>query len=171
MRSFMRRCTWRRMCFCFPAMTCRAAWAGVARRAPGELWKQWMTVWPSVLDDLQKRRFIQVGLFAWVILLALAVTSPHAMLRGMGGKNWQRLHRLVYVAAIAAVRSLLVAGEGGGAHAVEGYGGADGAAAGAGGVECAEAAPQTGGCGTSGRGNSRPERGLDCAQLPRWTEV
>jgi len=52
---------------------------------------------------LKKRRFIQVGLLAWVILLALAVTSPTAVLRWMGGKNWQRLHRLVYVAGIAAV--------------------------------------------------------------------
>ena len=36
-----------------------------------------------------------------MILLALAVTSPTAMLRKLGGKNWQRLHRLVYVAAAA----------------------------------------------------------------------
>jgi sulfoxide reductase heme-binding subunit YedZ len=34
-----------------------------------------------------------------VILLALAVTSPQRVLRAMGGKNWQRLHRLIYVAA------------------------------------------------------------------------
>lgn len=69
---------------------------------PGALWTQWQAVWPTVLDDLKKRKFIQVGLFAWVILLALAVTSPQFVLRAMGGKNWQRLHRLVYVAGIAA---------------------------------------------------------------------
>jgi len=62
---------------------------------------EWKAVWPTILDDLKKRRFIQVGLLAWVILLALAATSPGFMLRWMGGKNWQRLHRLVYVAAIA----------------------------------------------------------------------
>ena len=45
----------------------------------------------------------QVGLFAWVVLLALALTSPMFMLRWMGGKKWQRLHRLVYLAAIAGV--------------------------------------------------------------------
>ena len=56
-----------------------------------------------MVDDLLKRRFIQVGLFAWLILLALAVTSPAFIMRAMGGKNWQRLHRLIYVAAIAAV--------------------------------------------------------------------
>jgi methionine sulfoxide reductase heme-binding subunit len=42
-------------------------------------------------------------LFAWVCLLLLAVTSPLRVLRWMGGKNWARLHRLVYAAAVAAV--------------------------------------------------------------------
>ena len=56
-----------------------------------------------MVDDVLKRRFIQVGLFAWVILLSLAVTSPQRVLRWMGGKNWQRLHRMIYVAAVAAV--------------------------------------------------------------------
>jgi sulfoxide reductase heme-binding subunit YedZ len=56
-----------------------------------------------MVDDALKRRFIQVGLFAWTLLLALAVTSPAFVLRAMGGKNWQRLHRLIYVAAIAGI--------------------------------------------------------------------
>ncbi len=60
-------------------------------------------VWPGVLDDLKKRRFIQVGLGSWFLLLLLAVTSPAAIMRAMGGKRWQRLHRLIYLAAIAAV--------------------------------------------------------------------
>jgi sulfoxide reductase heme-binding subunit YedZ len=70
---------------------------------PGTIVQEWKIVWPRILSDLLKRRFIQVGLFAWVILLALAVTSPAFILRAMGGKNWQRLHSLIYVAAIAAV--------------------------------------------------------------------
>ena len=70
---------------------------------PGQLITEWKQVWPSILDDLLKRRFIQVGLFAWFLLFLLAITSPAFMLRAMGGKNWQRLHRLIYVAAIAAV--------------------------------------------------------------------
>jgi sulfoxide reductase heme-binding subunit YedZ len=70
---------------------------------PHELVTQWHVVWPNIWDDLLKRRFIQVGFFSWVILLALACTSPSFMLRTMGGKNWQRLHRLVYIAAVAAV--------------------------------------------------------------------
>ncbi len=70
---------------------------------PGMIVDEWKMVWPTILGDLEKRRFIQVGLFAWAILLSLAVTSPAVVMRWMGGKNWQRLHRLVYVAAIAAV--------------------------------------------------------------------
>ena len=70
---------------------------------PGAILTEWKAVWPTMVDDVLKRRFIQVGLFAWVVLLALALTSPIFMLRWMGGKNWQRLHRLVYLAAIAGV--------------------------------------------------------------------
>jgi sulfoxide reductase heme-binding subunit YedZ len=77
--------------------------AGLREGQLGEPWVQLKLIWPAMLDDLQKRRFIQVGLLAWVILLALAVTSPQRVLRAMGGKNWQRLHRLIYVAAAAAV--------------------------------------------------------------------
>lgn len=70
---------------------------------PGEVVTQWKAIWPGIVDDLLKRRFIQVGLFAWVILFALAITSPVFIMRAMGGKNWQCLHRLIYVAAIAGV--------------------------------------------------------------------
>ncbi len=70
---------------------------------PAAIIKEWEVVWPPILHDLLKRRFIQVGFFAWLILLALAVTSPAFIMRAMGGKNWQRLHRLIYVAAAAAV--------------------------------------------------------------------
>jgi sulfoxide reductase heme-binding subunit YedZ len=77
--------------------------AGVQAGHLAEPWRQFKLVWPTMLGDLEKRRFIQVGLLAWTILLMLAVTSPQRVLRAMGGKNWQRLHRLIYVAGIAAV--------------------------------------------------------------------
>jgi len=88
--------------FLFSGYDLPAAWAGLTHGRIGAIWTQWRVVWPTVVRDLEKRRFIQVGLFAWLILLALAITSPTFMLRRMGGKNWQRLHRLVYVAAAAA---------------------------------------------------------------------
>ena len=77
--------------------------AALSAGHPSELVTQWKQVWPTIWDDLMKRRFIQVGIFAWLVLLALACTSPAFIMRAMGGKNWQRLHRLIYVAAVAAV--------------------------------------------------------------------
>ena len=51
----------------------------------------------SILADVIKRPFITVGMLAFVLLTALAVTSPHAVVRKMGGKRWKQLHRAVYV--------------------------------------------------------------------------
>lgn len=89
--------------FLFSGYDLPAALAATRQGHPGEILTQARQVWPTILDDLKKRRFIQVGLLSWTILLALTVTSPARIMRAMGGKNWQRLHRLVYVAAIAAV--------------------------------------------------------------------
>ena len=89
--------------FLFSGFNLILAMHAAAAGHPAEFATQWHQVWPTILDDLKKRRFIQIGLFSWVILLALAVTSPSAVMRRMGGRGWSRLHRLVYVAAIAAV--------------------------------------------------------------------
>ena len=89
--------------FLFSGYDLPTALASLRAGHPADLITQWKLVWPAVLDDLRKRRFIQVGLASFVILLALALTSPAAVLRFMGGKNWQRLHRLVYLAAFLAV--------------------------------------------------------------------
>jgi sulfoxide reductase heme-binding subunit YedZ len=80
-----------------------AAMAGWRAGHYAEPLRQLKLTLPSMLDDLATRKFIQLGLLAWTILLALAVTSPQRMLLWLGGKNWARLHRLVYLAAIAAV--------------------------------------------------------------------
>jgi len=60
-----------------------------------------------MIEDIVKRPYITVGFTALLILLALAVTSPLAVLRRMGGKRWQALHRLVYVAAALGVLHFL----------------------------------------------------------------
>lgn len=52
----------------------------------------------TFIKNLQKP-FILSGLTTFTILLALAVTSPHRVLRWMGAIKWKRLHRLVYLAA------------------------------------------------------------------------
>ena len=89
--------------FLFSGYDVTTAIAGLRAGHPGEIVTQWKVIWPRMVDDILKRRFIQVGLFAWLILLSLAVTSPAFIMRAMGGKNWQRLHRLIYVAAIAGI--------------------------------------------------------------------
>jgi sulfoxide reductase heme-binding subunit YedZ len=77
--------------------------AGLRARHPGVVVDEWKAVWPTILDDLKKRRFIQVGLFAWFLLFVLAVTSPTFIVRRMGGATWRRVHWVVYVAAMAGV--------------------------------------------------------------------
>lgn len=57
----------------------------------------------AIFDDIGKRRYITVGFLGWVCMGALATTSTAGWVRRMGLKRWQRLHRLVYVSAGAAV--------------------------------------------------------------------
>jgi len=59
--------------------------------------------WAAIWADIVKRPFITVGMLAFTLLVPLAVTSSNAMIRRLGGTAWNRLHRLVYIAAAAAV--------------------------------------------------------------------
>lgn len=59
--------------------------------------------WSAMVDDISQRRFITAGLAAWLMLLPLALTSTAWSIRKLGGKNWNRLHKLAYAAAIAGV--------------------------------------------------------------------
>jgi sulfoxide reductase heme-binding subunit YedZ len=54
---------------------------------------------PAMLADVVKRPFITVGFAAFVLLIPLAATSTNGMIRRLGGKRWQWLHRLIYVIA------------------------------------------------------------------------
>ena len=58
--------------------------------------------WESMLKDVAKRPFITMGMLAFVLLIPLAVTSTKGWIRRLG-RQWQTLHRLIYLAAIAAV--------------------------------------------------------------------
>lgn len=62
--------------------------------------------WVRIAEELVKRPYITVGFSAYLILLALGITSPKFMVRKLG-RNWKRLHRFVYVAGILAVIHLL----------------------------------------------------------------
>jgi methionine sulfoxide reductase heme-binding subunit len=57
----------------------------------------------AMLHDIAKRRFITMGVAAYLLLLPLALTSTNWAIRKLGGKRWNRLHKLVYVAAICGV--------------------------------------------------------------------
>jgi methionine sulfoxide reductase heme-binding subunit len=57
----------------------------------------------EMLKDIAKRRFITVGFSAFVLMIPLALTSTAWSIRRLGGKNWQRLHRLIYFTGILAV--------------------------------------------------------------------
>ena len=53
--------------------------------------------WHEIGKDILKRPFITVGMMAFLLLIPLAATSTNAMIRRLGGKQWQALHRFVYV--------------------------------------------------------------------------
>lgn len=57
----------------------------------------------SVGGDIYQRPFITVGFAALTCMLPLALTSTAGMIRRLGGKRWQALHRLVYVSAVLGV--------------------------------------------------------------------
>jgi sulfoxide reductase heme-binding subunit YedZ len=58
--------------------------------------------WSAIVEDIVKRPWVTVGFTALVLMLPLAVTSTQKMVRRLG-KNWGRLHRLVYIAAALAI--------------------------------------------------------------------
>ena len=62
----------------------------------------------AILADIVKRPYITIGMFAFTILVPLAVTSNATMIKRMGAAAWQRLHRWIYVAAIAVVVHFLM---------------------------------------------------------------
>lgn len=62
----------------------------------------------TVLADIIKRPYITIGMAAFAVLLALAVTSNEAAIRRMGGMAWAKLHRWVYLAAACAAAHYLM---------------------------------------------------------------
>ena len=57
----------------------------------------------EMFKDIAKRPFITVGFSAFVLMIPLALTSTAWSIRRLGGKNWRRLHRLIYLTAILGV--------------------------------------------------------------------
>ena len=61
-----------------------------------------------VLKDAIYRMYITVGWIGLLPLIPLAITSTDGMVRRLGGKRWQQLHRLVYLATLASVGHYLL---------------------------------------------------------------
>jgi sulfoxide reductase heme-binding subunit YedZ len=57
----------------------------------------------AIGSDVVRRPFFAIGAVAFALLLPLAATSTPGMIRRLGGRRWQAVHRLVYAAAIASV--------------------------------------------------------------------
>jgi sulfoxide reductase heme-binding subunit YedZ len=58
----------------------------------------WELLGPAILDQ----RYVIVGFSAFLILLALAITSTKGWQRRLK-KNWKRLHKLVYLASVLVI--------------------------------------------------------------------
>lgn len=86
---------WRRMCGLFTffyAVLHALTWAG---------WDQSFALIP-MLTDVWKRPFILVGAAAFLTMTLLAITSTHGWMRRLG-KNWQLLHRSIYLIGVLAI--------------------------------------------------------------------
>ena len=74
----------------------------------------WLTIdmglrWSQIIPDLYKRWYILIGMSALLMLIPLAVTSNNASIRRLGSQNWNRLHKLAYLATgLAMIHFLLV---------------------------------------------------------------
>ncbi|HTN48585.1 MAG TPA: protein-methionine-sulfoxide reductase heme-binding subunit MsrQ [Burkholderiaceae bacterium] len=66
----------------------------------------WLDHWfdlAAITADVAKRPYLTLGFFAYLLMIPLVLTSTNAMVRRLGGRNWQRLHRLVYLIGILGV--------------------------------------------------------------------
>jgi len=58
--------------------------------------------WSQILGEIIKKPYITVGFAAWLMMIPLAITSTKGMIRRLG-RNWLRLHRLVYLIGVCGV--------------------------------------------------------------------
>jgi methionine sulfoxide reductase heme-binding subunit len=66
-------------------------------------WSTFVNLMASIWEDVAKRPYITVGFIGFMSMIPLALTSTAGWIRRLGGRNWQRLHRLVYLTGIAGV--------------------------------------------------------------------
>ena len=57
----------------------------------------------AIWEDIYKRPYITIGFTAWMTMLPLTLTSTAGMIRRLGGRAWNRLHKLIYVTGVLVV--------------------------------------------------------------------
>jgi sulfoxide reductase heme-binding subunit YedZ len=57
----------------------------------------------AIWEDIYKRPYITIGFTAWMTMLPLTLTSTAGMIRRLGGRAWNRLHKLIYATGILVV--------------------------------------------------------------------
>lgn len=67
------------------------------------VWLDQFFDWTAIATDIVKRPFITAGFVAFCLLVPLAATSNNAMVRRLGGRRWQALHRSIYLIAVLGV--------------------------------------------------------------------
>ena len=76
----------------------------------------WLTIdmglrWSQILPDLYKRWYIVIGMSSLLLLIPLAVTSNNASIKALGARNWNRLHKLGYLATALGMTHFLMVGK------------------------------------------------------------
>lgn len=57
----------------------------------------------TVLTEIVQRVYLMIGFGGLMIMAALALTSSDGMIKRLGAKRWQRLHRLIYLLGLLAI--------------------------------------------------------------------
>src|SRR5215471_4647448 len=57
----------------------------------------------TIPGDVAQRPFIAVGMVTFFLMVPLAITSTNKMVKRLGGKRWNRLHKLTYLAGVGGV--------------------------------------------------------------------
>ena len=63
--------------------------------------------WSIIIEDVIEHPYVTVGFSCFVLLVPLAVTSTNGMVKRLGARRWQRLHKMIYVIAIGGVLHFL----------------------------------------------------------------
>jgi len=67
------------------------------------VWFDKFFAFTAIGEDIVKRPYITIGMASLVMMVPLALTSTQKSIKRLGGKRWNLLHRLAYVAAIGGV--------------------------------------------------------------------